>query len=116
MKKINVKDIKIIETNETMGKAFVIWPIEGIVFKDGRELGQTTIACTLDVTIEDICQEMSLPMSYVASYIETPAMPIENAIAFCKMMERRYEAPEMEYTSYIKVFSDEHGLGFAISE
>ena len=114
MKKISVKDIKIIETNETMGKAFVIWPTDGMVFKLGRELGQLTMACTLDVTIEDMCEEIGLPLKYVASYIETPPMPKENAIAFCKMMERRYEAQEMEYTANFRLISDEHGLGFAV--
>ena len=114
MKKVNVKDIRIIETNETMGKAFVIWPIEGMAFKDGRELGQSTIVCTLDVTIEDMCEEMGLPMKYVASYIETPAMQIKSAIAFCEMMEHRYEAQEMEYTAGFRLFSDGHGLGFSI--
>ena len=114
MKKINMKDIKIIETNETMGKAIVIWPIDGMVFKNGGELGMIGIACTLDVTIKDMCEEMGLPMKYVGSYIETPPMPKENAIAFCKMMERRYEAQEMEYTANFRLISDEHGLGFAV--
>ena len=71
-------------------KEFIIWPIEGKAFRDGRELGLFVSACTLDTTLEETCRELGCPVEYVDSYIETEAMPKDAAIAYCKMMEFEY--------------------------
>lgn len=110
MKKVNIKPVKLIKPNETMGKAFVIWPVDGMVFDHGREIGQLTYGCTLNITIEDFCEEVGITMDYVDSYIETGAMPVDDSIAFCKMMDCLYEAQNADGISTLRFFAGNHGV------